>query len=221
MQKIGIVLGAGPQASSFFYLKMISDYRLLYGNQPELLLYNLPIELEVENMFLSNSKTTISSYVSVIEKCLMFMKSNEVDAISFPCFSLSQYMEEKCKVFDIKFINPFDALNNIQNQKIGILTAHSRDEFSNYIDSKISKELEFPHQHTKEIQGVIKSIVKGNEPSKYKGLFNNIELTFSRMNISEYLIACSELCIIQFQSKMKSINLLDILVKKTIEEIRK
>lgn len=221
MQKVGIIMGAGPTASSFFYEKFIRDYREKYNEQPELVLYNLPIKLSNEKMWISSCRCEVTdSYNAAIDEAVNFMKHNSVDFLAFPCFSLSQITERKCKENQINFINPFNYIPITDSQKVGVIAVNQKVELINILESKLEKKIVYPSKYTLEIQNLIQDIICNNRLDDTSDLFIKIEQLFSELDISDYIIACSELCLLNFHSKMNRINLMEILINQTINLTR-
>lgn len=216
MYTVGIIFGASPIASAHFYKEILVKSRLLYGTQPEIILYNLSFPINIESNFIDNDGLNSKLYIEAIDKALIFMKKNNIETIIFPCFSLSPLMEDRCEIHKLCFINPLKELNLLE-KSIGIISINS-EYILEYFNNYYSKEFVYPFQLKKEISGIIKSIIN-EEDINSSHFFNSIDKYFKKVGINEYIIACSELCINKYNSILKIHNLLDILITMTINKI--
>ena len=143
MFKIGLLLGAGPTVSSWFYRTLMLEIRKKYDFQPELYIYNLFINVAKENQYLENSISNIDLFNKALNDAIKFFIENNINSVSFPCFSLTPIFKQACGINNISLINPFNEIGNIKSNYIGIIAANDSRDLAGVINENNSKNLYF------------------------------------------------------------------------------
>lgn len=217
MSKVGLLLGAGPSVSSYFYYKLNELSRVRYGSQPELFMYNLHFSSDVENTFIAEQEKS-KMYETSLRNAVDFFSMNKIKQIAFPCFSLSPMLDKICVENSIELINPF--INTLVKSNDAIISVTDiRDMFK----LKSINTIEFHNIDVNSV-GLDKSIIEivnGANPMRYCTQLEKIELDLINQGIKRLIIACTELCLIEYDNKIQKVNLLDVLIEMTLNAISK
>lgn len=110
MKTIGIIGGVGPLATTLYYRALVD--RVVVATQgllPEIFLYSLPIDSEVERAFICssfNGDNCISEKVrSLMLRSLEIFIQNQIKAVAMPCNTLQPLLEDICEIKGIHNIN--------------------------------------------------------------------------------------------------------------------
>lgn len=195
MNNVGIILGTGGVASSFFYQQIVNSLRSSHGYQPKLLLYSINFTVDEENKYFSDYTYKSQVYFDEIKHSFDCFSRNDVTHVSFPCFSLSNYAQELSNFYRCKFVNPFSNMNEEFDDTVGVAAVNDSRDFVHFIESSLDRNIHL-YPKFQDIYKVSKYISLGNNPNKYLYCIENIDTYFRNNKIKKWICACSELCII-------------------------
>lgn len=66
---------------------------------------------------------------------------------------------------------------------------------------------------------VIIDIIYGYDPIYFAPALQHVESILSKKGIERLVLACTELCMIQYENRINKVNLLDVLIDKTIDAL--
>jgi aspartate/glutamate racemase len=219
MSRLGLLVGAGPSASAYFYSRVMIEVRKQIGYQPEVILYSLPLNIYNEKCHISGENDQTASFIEPFERAINYFRKNNVSTVAFPCFSLTPLFHELCLSNDIDLVNPFDSLGVVNSKAIGVLAVSTNSLFCNDIKKRTEKELFFP-RNINEIRSAVFSIINGDKPRNHVEVIRTAENEFIQNGITDYIVACSELCLVDNKSKIAAINFLDVLIGGTVEYLK-
>ncbi|MBA2393637.1 MAG: aspartate/glutamate racemase family protein [Ktedonobacteraceae bacterium] len=120
MKNIGIIGGVGPIATELYYHSLVTKVETLHGEKPEITVYNLGVDPEIENAFIQGYECvdkeiylrTRYLLLQVLEKFVQ----NSITTIAMPCNTLQPLLEDICK----KEASSFHNINLIEETSMQV-----------------------------------------------------------------------------------------------------
>jgi len=94
MKTVGIIGGLGPETTSEFYLEVVFGcYEQNKGARPPILIWNIPLNYEIEQNFLKNA-TGEEKYLPYLIAAAKKLEKGGADFIVMPCNSMHIFINE-------------------------------------------------------------------------------------------------------------------------------
>ena len=123
MKRIGIIGGLGPETSSMLCLRLNNRIRAMIQRQPDIVLENLAVTLEVERSIIHGNinKTMKKMLINAVAR----LNSAMADFIIIPCNTVHVFIDDLRRVSKIPLLSIMEecanVCKNLQLKKVGIL----------------------------------------------------------------------------------------------------
>jgi aspartate racemase len=219
--KIGILEGIGPEATNYFYSKLINkiqkeNYFESNEDFPQIIINSIPAPELTNNII---KKEELIYY----KKGIMELDSMNLDFIIICCNTIHLYFGQITRGTNTLIINLKDELKkclmDLENEKIGIIgTPKTTKKLYNF------KKIKKIKPNKKENEIITKSINNYNSGKEKKIQKNNIlkiiNKFFENKNTKKVLLGCTELEVMFSNNNFPKIEPLEILANTTIKKIR-
>lgn len=229
MKTVGIMGGLGPDTTTKFYLQIISAFsRLSVPIRPQILIYNVPLPIQIEKEAITEAKGE--------EKCLPFLieaaktlEKGGVDFIVMPCNSLHVFIEEIRRAVNIPVLSIVDeTVKFLQSQnckQVGLLATQiiiDRKLYKNKLGAFGIREIVLCDQDQSKIGQIIYHLVMGNSTEEDKDALDNMINDLIGLGAKTIVLACTDLQLLVLTHKDAEIIdtmqiLLDATIKKMLE----
>lgn len=227
MKTAGIIGGLGPEATTKFYLEIISAC-LNRGEHihPPILIYSVPLPLQIEKECIVKGQSE--------EKCIPFLiqaaKTLELGGADFlvmPCNSLHVFIDkirQAVKIPVLSIIEETVKFLKKQNIKdVGILATSitiNRGLYKLKLNGHDIKEIVPDNQDQARLGQIIYNLVIGTYTNTDKQAFDEITNNLIKKGAESIVLACTDLQLLSPQhSKVKVFDTMQILVDATVQEI--
>lgn len=218
--KIGVLGGIGPEATSYFYRKLIEQIQSILRPKrntdfPQIIINSIPTPE------LIYSKKISDRDLSAYKKGLRELNKHNPNFIVIVCNTIHLFYDDLQKCSKSKIINMSDAiLRRIENSgrsNICILgTPNTINNNLYYVPSK--KYLNLTKKQSSLITKIIENYNLGIKIDTQRKLFNNL-LEDVEKKCDLIVLGCTELALLNENADEKIINSLDVMVKETIKAI--
>ena len=223
---IGILGGMGPHSSAVFYLDIIDEY-LKYGNtRPSILLWNVPLNLEKEEMFIEKGEFKEYFLEKLIDGA-NHLKEGKADFVTIPCNTVHIFFSTLEQKVDITFLSIIKETTDylVEKKVKKILVLATSTTIKNKLYSKALEEAGIeaylPDADDQlKIDNTIVNIVNSKETTDDKKVLDEIIDKFGAKGITDLLLACTDLQMIIKQENyhMKVYDTMKILVSATVKQ---
>ena len=227
---IGILGGMGPHSSAVFYLDVIDEYLKYEKTRPSILLWNVPLNLEKEKMFIEKGEFK-DYYLDKLIDGANHLKKGEADFVTIPCNTVHIFFRELEQKVDIKFLSIIKETTEylVEKKVKKILLLATSTTIKNKLYSKALEEagieVYIPDEDDQlKIDNTIVNLVNRKETINDKKVLYEIIHKFKAKGITNLLLACTDLQAIVKQEnyQMKVYDTMKILVSATVKQaIRK
>lgn len=227
MKTVGIIGGLGPDTTTKFYLQIISAFsRLCAHTRPQILIYNVPLPIQIEKEAITEAKGE--------EKCLPFLieaaktlEKGGVDFIVMPCNSLHIFIEEIRRVVKIPVLSIVDeTVKFLQSQnckQVGLLATQitiDRKLYKNKLDAFGIEEIVPSDQDQSKIGQIIYRLVMGNSTGEDKDALDNMINDLICRGAKTIVLACTDLqLLIPTHKDAQVIDTMQVLLDSTIKKM--
>lgn len=226
MKTLGIIGGLGPETTANFYTEVIASCAKKNKlHRPSILITNVPVEFELEEKFINQSKGK-RKYKELLINAGQILEKGGVDFIVIPCNSVHVFIEEIKKAVNIPVLSIVDeAINHLREngiESIGILATPFT--FRNKLfDSKLrSNKIKFEvptKEDQKKLGIIINKILQNKHGQSDKEEVIRVINKFSSESI---LLACTDLHILLSDvGKLKILDTMQILKNAAVKELIK
>lgn len=223
-RKIGVLGGAGPEATALFYQRMIQYCQKHQGTKhdedyPEILIYNLPIPQLVENIA---EKETFE----MLERGLLTLYNDGVDFVAIPCNTIQFFLDRMRQIIPIPIIGIIEETAKVISLKgdkcVGILATNStinnklyEKEFDKISVATITPIIDDQNA----LNRIILNILAGRKLKQDKMMLKNIIKKLKNKGAKTIILGCTELPLLIPLGKLNNslIDTIDVLVKATID----
>ena len=225
MKIVGIIGGFGPDTTSEFILMLIRVWKNKHaGQRPELLIWNSPIDENVEKRFIQENRNH-KEFKSLLIKGAKTLEKSGVDFLVLPCNSLHIFIEDIRKSVKIPVLSIIeittDFLKSKEVERIAILGTEATKK-SHLFDRELSTngiKVTFPKQSDQIVlNSIIHKIVTGKKVlfQGFREIINHI----AKRKIKFFLLACTDLQLLNPKVRgVKFIDTLEILARATVEKM--
>ena len=225
MKTVGIIGGLGPDTTATFYLDIINKVQECNDiNRPPILISNVPISYEIERDSILRNIGIEKNIPYLLNESKRLEKA-DAEFIVMPCNSLHLFINEirtSVKVPVLSIIE--EAVKHVQKkgiQKIGIIATAITVKNKLYENAFNNSNIEgfVPSQEEQlALDAIILNLVLGkNNKKDYDQLVHIIE-NFKKNNITNILLACTDLQLLNPVCKDVQIyDSMHILAESTVE----
>lgn len=227
MKTVGIIGGLGPDTTTKFYLQIISAFsRLSAPTRPQILIYNVPLPIQIEKEAITEAKDE--------ERCLSFLieaaktlEKGGVDFIVMPCNSLHVFIEEIRSAVNIPVLSIVDeTVKFLQSQnckQVGLLATQitiDRKLYKNKLDAFGIEEIVPSDQDQSRIGQIIYHLVIGSSTEEDKDALDNMINDLINRGAKTIVLACTDLqLLIPTRQDVPTIDTMQLLVNTTVKEM--
>jgi aspartate racemase len=229
MKTVGIIGGLGPDTTASFYLDIINGCKQSKMiNRPRICIANVPIPLDVEQDFILHNKG-IDKYLPYLLEQAQILEKAGSDFIVMPCNSLHTFIEELRKQVGIPVLSIVEETVSFLSGKgisrVGIISTSSTSESGIY-DTKMVQaginHVKVSDQQQQAINQIISRLLKGHKSDRDFTTLVNIIDSLSGSGISDLLLACTDLQILDpVHPYIKIHDTMKILADATVEHLLK
>lgn len=227
MRTVGIIGGLGPEATSKFYLEIISacsnrDEQI----HPPILIYSVPLPLQIEKECIVKGQSE--------EKCIPYLiqaaktlEQGGADFLVMPCNSLHVFIEEIRRAVKIPVLSIVEEtvkfLKTQNIKEVGILATSitiNRELYKSQLNTQGINEVIPNEQDQAKLGQIIYNLVIGKYTNADKQAFDEIIKSFLEKGVKSIILACTDLQLLTPQHpKIKIYDTMQILVNSTINEM--
>ncbi len=217
--KLGVIGGLGPMASAYFYELLVSMTAVTRDQEHlEIIIYNSPNIPDRTAYLLNKTNNNPIPHIVDIAKKL----EEQVDYIAIPCITAHAFYDMVAKQIKIPIINMLDELADYLTEnrinKVGILATDGTLK-SKIFQQKLEylgircllPDIEFQQELMCLIYNDIKS---GKEIDKIK--FDEITNNLYNKGVSDIILGCTELSLINKQYRVKGIDMMELLARRSL-----
>lgn len=227
MKTAGIIGGLGPETTSKFYMRIIQGcYDENKEQRPPLLIWNVPLDLDIEEDLLKKSKGQ-ERYISYLTDAAEKLEKAGADFLVMPCNTLHIFIDEIRDAVDIPVLNIAEETVNFLKKKgidrVGILAT------STTINNNLYKEM-FKEEGIEQVRPndfdqakigqLINNLVLEMHSNKDReGLIDIID-KFQDRDVENVILACTDLQIlIPEHENLEIYDTMKIFADSTVKKI--
>ncbi|MBI4098300.1 MAG: amino acid racemase [Candidatus Levybacteria bacterium] len=226
MKTLGIIGGLGPETTANFYMGVISAFAKKNKlHRPSILITNVPVEFELEEKFINQSKGK-RVYRKLLINAAKMLENGGADFIVIPCNSVHLFIDEVEKAVNIPVLSIVDeTINHLKKNginSIGILATpftFRNKLFNSKLKSNMIK-FEIPTKEDQKKLGIIINKILQNK----HGLSDKEKVirVINKFSSESILLACTDLHILLSDvSKVKILDTMQILKNASVRELIK
>jgi aspartate racemase len=209
--RAGIVGGLGPETSCEFCLNINHRLRRLSRCQPDLVIENIAVPLEVEESMIKGR--TSSELLALLQKAVVRLNRSEADFIAIPCNTVHVFIDQLRQVSKKPILSIIEECANECKKRgvsnVGILattkTVKSR-LYTDILESAGIRVITPSGCEQKEISRIILRIIDGKAEEKDKGFMLRIISDFSAKGAEAVILGCTDLQIMIKESCLPIID---------------
>lgn len=219
--KIGVLGGIGPEATSYFYKKLIEQIQsVLHPKRntdfPQIIINSIPASELIYSKKISDEE------LSVYKKGIEDLNKHKPDFIVMVCNTIHLFYDDLQKVSNAKVINMREViLKRIADSGCGsVCILGTPSTISNnlyYAPGK--KYLNLTKKQSSLITKIIENYNLGKKVNEQRQIFNKL-LNNVRGKCDLMVLSCTELALLNENRDKKIMNSLDIMVEETIGTIK-
>lgn len=222
MKTVGIIGGLGPETTAKFYLELINRCgKIDQSRRPRILLWNVPVEKDVEKNFLLAGKNSQAFLPLLIDGARRLEKGG-ADFLVLPCNSLHVFLSEIRRSVAIPVLDIIElSLKRIENlPEVGILSTEFTKK-TKLFKKKGSVKLVFPNdEDQKELNKIIRQLVIGKNGDESKKNISEILSNLQKRGVTNIILACTDLQLINTNNlNIRFFDTFKILIEETVKEI--
>ena len=227
MKTVGIIGGLGPEATSKFYLQLVSACSNR-GEQthPPILIYSVPLPLQIEKECIVKGQSE--------EKCVPYLiqaaktlEQGGTDFLVMPCNSLHVFIEEIRKAVKIPVLSIVEEtikfLKNHNIKQVGILATSitiNRGLYKSQLNARGINEVIPNEQDQAKLGQIIYNLVIGSYTNTDKQTLDEITGNLVKKGVESIILACTDLQLLTLQhTKVKIFDTMQILVEATVQKM--
>lgn len=220
--KIGVLGGIGPEATSYFYKKLIEQIQsVLHPKRntdfPKIIINSIPAPELIYSKKISDKE------LSAYKKGLEDLNKYNPDFIVMVCNTIHLFYGDLQKCSKSKILNMKEAiLKRIEDSgcsNICILgTPSTINNNLYYVPGK--KYIDLTEKQSSLITKIIENYNLGKKINKQRQIFNKL-LEDVKGKCDLIVLSCTELALLNEKCDKKTLNSLDVMVEETIRAIRR
>ncbi|MBU6389276.1 amino acid racemase [Patescibacteria group bacterium] len=224
MRTVGIIGGLGPETTAHFCLEIIKQYEEAgASSRPPILMWNVPLQLEIERDLILRSKGE-ERYVPLLIEAAQRLERGGADFLVMPCNSLHIFIRQIRDSVSIPVLSIVDTacehLKKRHLSKVGILATATtvRSGMFQRAFNAAGIEPVLPAAPDQDLLArIILKIIEGKSgPTERKEL----EEIIRRMEINTILLACTDLQLLfQGKEEIQVIDTMQVLAGAVVNEL--
>ena len=201
--KLGLVGGVSPFAFAEIYCDICKNYRNLYGEYPQIVVYSVKCSKEDEDDFLCNKEQKSENIINELKSACEFFSKNGVEIVGICCNTLSNIFESVAEEYCFKrILTPVNAvLNNVKNHNDYFVFA-TRFTCESKLYGENVKYLSNENQLI--VDKILSDKIDGKEDVNVN---KNLQDIAKENNISNVILGCTDFCANDFMGC--NVNILD------------
>ena len=227
MKTLGIIGGLGPETTTKIYHSVIDAFRKNRKNYPSIVIYNLPFPFAVENEAIVKGINSHKMLPHLIRGAKILEKSGASFGI-LPCNTLHKYIEKIRQAVKIPLLSILDetALNlkKAKVKTVGILATETtvKDKLYDNVLKKHDIKILYPTKpEQNNINKIIMRLLKREKSENYTKIIRKICFSLQKRGAENILLACTDLQLLKFNSKIPVIDTTEILIQASMRELTK
>lgn len=225
MKTIGIIGGLGPETTAEFYLEiLLNAARLGHRARPRILIESIPMDLEVEQEFITSNKHH-KEYIDLLIYAAKALEVAGADFIVIPCNSVHIFIDAVRKAVSIPILSIVEetkkVASEIANSDIGLLATSTTIKNNIYggVTTADGDALCYLKAEEQELlDELILKLVNNRHNKNDKKELVKLTRTFAkRRKLNVIVLACTDLQIaIKDIKGIKVIDSMSILAQSTV-----
>lgn len=228
IKTIGILGGMGPNATLYFYQKILSltPAQIDQDHIPTLIFSNPRIPDRTQSILSNEPETSLH----FLKKSARILEEGGVSFIAIPCNTAHYWIQEIRRAVRVPVIDMIDItikyiIDDLQLEKVGLLSTIGTIKTQIY-QKRISHQsgLQFlvPNESlSRQVMDVIHEIKKGNRSEQLVKKIEQVREWFGEQGVSRLILGCTELPLLFEKKGDWMIDPLDILAKQSVQMARK
>lgn len=225
---LGIVGGLGSETSCNFCLKINNRVRKILKIQPDIMMENLPIPVEVEKRVINGGDA--SEMLVFLENSIKRLNKLDVDLIVIPCNTVHIFLDKLRKISKSFIMSIVEECakkcNSLGFKKVGILASETtvKEHLHQKELSKLGIKLILPERNEQsEINNVILNILNNKQEIKEKEILLQIINSLKEAGAEAIILGCTDFQIIvpDNESCLPVIDTLLVLEDSTVDILTK
>ncbi|MBF0279795.1 MAG: aspartate/glutamate racemase family protein [SAR324 cluster bacterium] len=224
MKTIGILGGMGPEASIFFYQKIL-DNTPAQKDQDHIptLIYSNPQIPNRTDAILSNQ---LEKTAKALEESAKILEEGGASFIVIPCNTAHFWIEDikaavNIPVFDMIEETVRFLVENLQLKKVGLLSTigTQKTEVFQKKGEAFSLEILIPNQFlSQKVMEVIGEIKKGNKSKTLLQAIEEVRIWFQNLGVDQLVLGCTELPLLFENETEWALDPMDVLARVAVAE---
>jgi len=227
MKTIGIIGGLGPETTAEFYLEILfSCHQKNKKQRPPILIWNVPLDLKIEEDLLLRSKGE-ERYLPFLIDAAKRLENVGADFLVLPCNTLHIFIDDIRKAVDIPVLSILEETANFLKKKkikrVGMLATSASLQNKLYEKHLVKEGIEqvIPNDLDQaRIGKIISKLVVSRHANKDREELLKIIDKFEKKGVSTVLLACTDLqLLIPEHSSLEIFDTMKILADASVDEI--
>jgi len=227
MKTVGIIGGLGPETTAKFYLKLVFGcYKKNKINRPPILLWNIPLDYQIEQDLIISSKGE-ERYIPYLIDAAKRLEKGGADFLVMPCNSLHIYIDEIRTAVKIPVLNiveetvKFLKIKNVD--KVGLLATTSlikHELYQNMLTKFGIKDYLPDKSDQNNIGDLINNLVLNKYSEQNKEQLLQIISKFKTIGLKTIILACTDLqLLIPKYPQLEIYDTMKIFADSTVDNI--
>lgn len=227
MKTVGIIGGLGPETTAELYLEIVSGFaRKGESKHPSILIYSVPLPLQVEKECIINAQNTEKCLPDLINAAQTLQKGG-ADFLVLACNSLHIFIDEIRKSIQIPVLSAIEETVKVlkrQNfKRVGVLatsiTINNR-LYTDQFNSNGIKDLILDKKDQDALNQIIYHLVTGQYNNEDKRELDNIIDNLSNKSVDSIILACTDLQLLKpHHDKIEIFDTMKILADAIFREM--
>jgi len=224
MKTVGIIGGLGPETTAHFCLEIIKQSKDKgASSRPPLLMWNVPLPLEIERDLILHSKGE-ERYIPLLVEAAQKLEKGGADFLVMPCNSLHIFIGQIRDSVSIPMLSIVEIacehLKEQHVQSVGILattTTVRAEMFQQALNMRGIKPILPSNSDQKLLAQIILRIIEGKSDQAEQKELEEIVL---RMKVDTILLACTDLQLLLHEIKrVQIIDTMHLLAEAVVKEL--
>lgn len=226
VRTVGVVGGLGPSTGFSFCLAVNDQFRSITGSQPNIIVENIPVSLEMEEEIIKGG--TPLKMLELIKIAIKRLNNCGVDFIVIPCNTVHFFIEELRKTSNKPLLSIIDGCVNSCKDKnlktVGILASTKSIKSRLHIIPLENNNIRVIIPNKKEqrtVDEIIIKIIHGKIQENDKSVLLNLIKKFKNNGAEAVILGCTDLPFVvnKQNSSLPIIDTLELLQKATVNNL--
>lgn len=227
MKTAGIIGGLGPETTAEFYQEVnFSCYQLNKTNRPPLLIWNVPLEYQIEQDLLVNN-TGQERYIPFLVDAAQRLEKGGADFLVMPCNTLHIFIKEIREAVSIPVLSIVEETSRFLSEKtiseVGILatsTTIERGLYETDFKSHTIRQVIPDGFEQAKIGKMISNLVLSRHDNRDREELVKVIESFANKGVKNVILACTDLqLLLPSHDGLNIYDTMKILVDATVREV--